>query len=68
MPHAPGPAPRVIDAETEHTINNHLAVIAGYCDLLIADTPIEDRRHANLLEINRSVRALVGIFRSNARC
>lgn len=66
MPDRPGPAPRVIDAETEHTIKNHLAVITGYCDLLIADMPVEDRNYAPLLEINRSVRALIAIFRSGA--
>jgi hypothetical protein len=54
---------RVIDPETEHTIKNHLAVIAGFCELLIADTPPEDPRHADLQEMNRSARALIALFK-----
>jgi len=60
-----GRPPRMIDAATEHEIKNHLAVITGYCDLLIADTPADDPRHADLLEVNRSVRELVAIFRTD---
>jgi hypothetical protein len=55
--------PRVLDAETEHTIKNHLAVIAGFCELLLADTPPEDPRHGDLQEMHRSARALIALFR-----
>jgi hypothetical protein len=57
---------RVLDAETEHAIKNHLAVIAGFCELLIADTPPEDPRHADLQEMNRSARALIALFRTDS--
>jgi hypothetical protein len=59
--------PRVIDPETEHTIKNHLAVIAGYCELLLGDIPEDDPRHGDLQEINRSARALIALFRRDAR-
>jgi hypothetical protein len=59
--------PRVIDADTEHMIKNHLAVIAGYCELLLADMPDDDPRHADLQEINRSVLALIALFRRDAK-
>ena len=59
--------PRIIDAETEHTIKNHLAVIAGFCELLLGDMPEDDPRHADLQEINRSVHALMAMFRSDTR-
>jgi signal transduction histidine kinase len=59
----PAGASRVIDAETEHTIKNHLAVILGFCELLIANTPADDPNQAYLQEIDRSVRELIGIFR-----
>lgn len=65
MAERPGRAPRVIDGETEHTIKNHLAVIAGYCELLLADTPVDDQRYRDLEEMNRSIRALVAIFRTD---
>ncbi len=59
--------PRVIDAETEHTIKNHLAVIVGFCELLLAETPEDDPRHADLREVNTSAQAIVAIFRSDPR-
>jgi hypothetical protein len=55
--------PRVLDAETEHTIKNHLAVIVGFCELLIADTPQDDPRRADLQEVSRSAHALMALFR-----
>jgi hypothetical protein len=58
---------RVIDAEMEHTIKNHLAVIAGYCELLLGDIPKDDPHHADLQEINRSTRALIALFRRDTR-
>jgi hypothetical protein len=63
----PGRGPRVIDGETEHAIKNHLAVVAGYCDLLLADTQVDDQRHRDLEEMKRSIRALVAIFRTELR-
>src|SRR5829696_5556730 len=30
-----GRPPRILDADTEHTVKNHLAVIVGFCELLI---------------------------------
>ena len=56
---------RVLDSETEHTIKNHLAVIAGFCELLLADTPPDDPRHADLAEMHRSARALIELFRKD---
>ena len=70
-PADPGPRlvrePRVIDAETEHTIKNHLAVIAGYCELLVSEAPDDDPRKPDLEEMNRSARALLQLFRRDAR-
>jgi hypothetical protein len=54
--------PFVLDPEAEHTVKNHLAVIVGFCDLLIADTPADDPRHHDLQEVNRSARALLALF------
>jgi hypothetical protein len=58
---------RVLDAETEHTVKNHLAVIVGFCELLLAETPPEDSRHADVQEINRAARELMVIFRRESR-
>ena len=54
---------RVLDTETEHAVKNHLAVIVGFCELLLAETPPDDTRHGDLLEINRAARELMVIFK-----
>lgn len=59
--------PLVLDAETEHSVKNHLAVIVGFCELLLADTPEDDRRYQDLLEVDRAARALLAVFRRDAR-
>ena len=58
-----GREPFVLDADTEHAVKNHLAVILGFCELLLADTPEEDHRHQDLQEINRAARALIALFK-----
>ena len=57
------PPIRLIDARTEHTINNHLAIIIGFSDLLLAETDAADPRYEGLQELNRSARELVALFR-----
>ena len=59
----PGRAGRVLDADTEHTVKNHLAVILGFSELLLAETPPEDSRHEDLKEIHHAARELMVIFR-----
>ena len=54
---------RVLDAETEHTVKNQLAVIVGFCELLLAETTPDDSRYADMQEINRAARELMAIFR-----
>ena len=39
-----------------HQLKNHLAVIVGFCDLLIAYTPEGDPRTADLLEVHKAAR------------
>ena len=55
-------APRVFDVETEHTLKNHIAIIVGYCELLLAETPADDPRHADLLEMHRAATAVLAMF------
>ena len=57
------PRSRVLDSETEHIIKNHLAVIVGFCELLLGEMPDDDPRHADVQEINHAARELMAIFR-----
>ena len=56
----------VLDATTEHAIKNHLAVIVGFCELLLDETPPGDSRHADLQEILHAARELMIIFRRDS--
>jgi two-component sensor histidine kinase len=58
-----GEPSRVLDQETEHTVKNHLAVIVGFVELVLADTTPGDPHHEDLQEINRAARELMAIFR-----
>jgi hypothetical protein len=60
-------AGRVLDAETEHTVKNHLAVIVGFCELVLAETPADDSRHADLQEIHHAACELLAIFKREPR-
>lgn len=62
----PGPG-RVIDASTEHTIKNHLAVIVGFSELLLTEIAPDDSRRNDLEEIHRAAKELMVIFRRDVR-
>jgi signal transduction histidine kinase len=52
------PYPRDVD----HELKNQLAIISGYCDLLLEDTPRDDPRLADLLEIQRAAAAALQLL------
>lgn len=65
-PDTPRKGPLVLEPETEHTVKNHLAVIVGFCELLLNEVPADDPRRADVQEIDRAARALMTIFRRDA--
>jgi hypothetical protein len=50
-----------------HQLKNHLAVIVGFCDLLIADTPAGDPRAADLAEVHKAARQAMAVMPEVAR-
>lgn len=40
-----------------HNVRNHLAVIIGFCDLLLGEIPESDRKHADILEMRKAADA-----------
>ena len=42
------------DADVIHRLKNDLAIIMGFCDLLLADFPTDDPRRADLLEVHHA--------------
>jgi hypothetical protein len=37
-----------------HRLKNHIAIIVGFCELVVGDTPDTDPRRADLLEIQKA--------------
>ena len=44
------------ESDLIHRLKNHICVIVGFCDLLLADFPSDDQRHADLLEVQKAAR------------
>lgn len=51
-----------LDNETEHALKNHMAIILGYCELMMADTPRDDPRYGDILEMHRAATAVLVLF------
>jgi len=52
-----GPQAVVAGGELVHRMNNHLAIILGFCELLLEDLPHEDTRRADVGEIQKAASA-----------
>jgi hypothetical protein len=44
-------SPPSLDNKALHALSNHLAVILGFIELVLQETPPEDARRSDLLEI-----------------
>lgn len=53
---------RTLDSQTIHVLSNHLGVILGFVDLVLEDTPGDDRRRKDLLEIKQAAAAAVALL------
>jgi hypothetical protein len=42
------------NADVIHRLKNHVSIIVGFCDLLLADLPGDDPRRADLAEIHKA--------------
>jgi hypothetical protein len=62
------PARVLLDPNTEHELKNQIAIILGYCELLLADTPEEDPRHGDLHEIYRAANGVLAMFGQRSSC
>jgi len=45
-----------------HEFKNHLSVIVGFCDLLLAELPEGDPKRADLLEMHKAGRAALALL------
>lgn len=47
------PAPKP-EGDLIHRLKNHLCIVVGFCDLVIADLPSGDRHRADLMEVHKA--------------
>jgi len=50
------------DSRRLHNVRNHLAVIVGFCDLLLGEIPEQDRKHADILEMRKAAHAAMALI------
>lgn len=50
------------DSRRLHNVRNHLAVIVGFCDLLLGEIPENDRKHADILEMRKAAHAAMTLL------
>ena len=50
-----------------HRLKNHIAIVVGYCDLLLADASEDDRRRADIVEIHKAARDAMALVPEVAR-
>jgi hypothetical protein len=55
----PGPAN---DGDPIHRLKNHLCIVVGFCELLIAECPSDDPRRADLLEVHHAAQEALAVL------
>ena len=58
---------RMLDVAEEHAMKNHLAVVLGFCELLLSEMPGADPRRPDVEEIHRAATAAVAILAQDRR-
>lgn len=59
--------PLTLDVEQVHALSNHLAIILGFVELLLAESRPDDPRRDDLLEIRTAVIAAARLIGHNPR-
>jgi hypothetical protein len=49
--------------EFEHTLSNQVAIIVGYCELLLSEIPPDSPLRADLLEMDKAARKAMAMLR-----
>ncbi|HYM24011.1 MAG TPA: response regulator, partial [Vicinamibacterales bacterium] len=52
----------VPEVDVVHRLKNHIAIIVGFADLLLQETPKDDPRHADIEEIQKAAYAAMAIM------
>lgn len=55
------------DRQVLHQFKNYLAVIVGFCDLMLTETAEGDQRRRDLEEVRKAAQAAMGLLPEIAR-
>lgn len=55
------------EPEVLHCLKNHLAIVLGYCDLLLEDFPANDPRHSDLVALRQTAQDAMSMTPQLAR-
>jgi hypothetical protein len=53
-----------VDLDNRHLVHqfkNYLAVVVGFCDLLLGELPGDDPRHKDVAEIRKAAQSALGL-------
>lgn len=56
------PGQPLSESRRMHNVRNQLAVVIGFCDLLLSEIPDTDRKHADLLEMRKAANAAMALL------
>jgi hypothetical protein len=52
-----------LSGDAVHALSNHLGIILGFVELMLAEAADDDPRRQDLLEIRRAARAAAGLMK-----
>jgi hypothetical protein len=55
------------DSDVIHRLKNHIAIIVGFCDLLLAEVPEDDPHRADIVEVHKAGRDAMALMPEVAR-
>jgi len=51
-----------IGTDVIHRLKNHIAIIVGFCDLLLAEVPEGDPHRADIIEVHKAARDAMALL------
>ena len=56
------PIERANEPDVIHRLKNHICIIAGFCELLLMESPADDPRRADVVEIQKAAQAAMAMM------
>ena len=56
-----------LGADVVHRLKNHIAIIVGFCDLLLAEVSDDDPHRADIIEVHKAARDAMALLPETTR-